>query len=394
MPLAAGAQERRLLCPGMDNPSPVDALRQHAHAAARRPTGPRPAASADRRCTLRVARRGVARHARVLCRARRDHAPADRGTRLRRGRHRRRLARHVPAQSFRARRRRRSCGGRSPHRLPALSHLDVAQHRHGGVHRLAARVQPAAQRGSARRHLRARPVQPAHVDDGGDGLPGAHRPSRCRTGALALCVLRPFRRRHAALQPAGRTRRDGLVPAAGVGDAGRHAAPHREALARSVRRGGGVRCLAERAPGQQRRGLLPLHRVPQRRVVVEPARPPHGRDAGRARTPHRPRRPSTQDRGVGAQLAPGRRARHRDGPAARRAQPRPAGAPAPWRALRAGGLHHARRPRDGRQRLGRATRTQGPGAGTRRQLRAACCMPPACRSSCCRCATLPPCNRC
>ena len=378
----------------MDNPSPVDALRRHAHPLQGGARDHDPLLRLIGDCTLRVARRGIARHARVLRRARRDHAPADRGARLRRCGDRRRLARHVPAQSFRARRRRRSRGGRCAHRLSALSHLDVAQHRHGGVHRLAARVQPAAQRGSARRHLRARSVQPAHVDGGGDGLPGAHRPGRCRTCARALCLLRPLRRRHPALQPAGRTRRDGVVPAAGVGDAGGHAAPHREAHARSVRRGGGVRCLAERAPGQQRRGLLPLHRVPQRRVVVEPARPPHGRDAGRDRTPHRPRRPPAQDRGVGAQLAPGRRARHRDGPTARRAQPRPAGAPAPWRSVRAGGLHHARRPRDGRQRLGRAARTQGRGAGTRRQLRAAaaCHRPAEVHAADARRG--PPCNRC
>ena len=43
---------------------------------------------------------------------------------------------------------------------------------------------------------------------------------------------------------------------------------------------------AERAAGQERRGVLP-HDVPRPRLVVEPARPPHGRDARRARRPPR-----------------------------------------------------------------------------------------------------------
>ena len=73
-----------------------------------------------------------------------------------------------------------------------------------------------------------------------------------------------------------------------------------------------------------RRAILPRHLLWRRRVV-EPARRAYVRDA---RAPARPSRAGRQGRRVGAQL-PYRQCRvHRDGPGARRAQYRPAGAPA------------------------------------------------------------------
>ena len=74
-----------------------------AHPIAGRSRRLRRAARAGRRRPLRPARRGVARHARVLPRARRDHEAADRGEGLRRGRRRGRLARRLPRQPLRPR---------------------------------------------------------------------------------------------------------------------------------------------------------------------------------------------------------------------------------------------------------------------------------------------------
>ncbi len=66
------------------------------------------------------------------------------------------------------------------------------------------------------------------------------------------------------------------------------------------------------AAGQGRRAILP-HDVPGRSVLVEPARPAHGRDArGTGRLPG-PERRRHQGCGVGAQLPPGRRACYPDG---------------------------------------------------------------------------------
>jgi len=60
--------------------------------------------------------------------------------------------------------------------------------------------------------------------------------------------------------------------------------------------------------GEERRGVLPDD-VPRERRVLEPARPAHGRDHRAAAAPPRSRRRTQQARGLGAQLAPRRRAR-------------------------------------------------------------------------------------
>ena len=58
----------------------------------------------------------------------------------------------------------------------------------------------------------------------------------------------------------------------------------------------------------QRGALLPDD-VPRAARILEPARPPHGRDARRAARPPRPARAGRQGRRLGAQLPPRRRAR-------------------------------------------------------------------------------------
>ena len=86
-------------------------------------------------------------------------------------------------------------------------------------------------------------------------------------------------------------------------------------------------------------------------VVVESARPPHGRDAGGAARASRATARARQDRRVGAQLAPGRCAG--DGyESARRAQRRSAGARALQPRRRADRLHHLSRHGHGRLRVG------------------------------------------
>src|SRR5205085_79699 len=136
------------------------------------------------------------------------------------------------------------------------------------------------------------------------------------------------------------------------------------------RRGGGrgVRCRAERPGGEERRGLLPDD-VPRRRLVLEPARSPHGhdvRDTGPAPDP--PHGPPGEGGRVGPQLPPRRRASDRDG-RARRAE-RGAARPIQLRPRRAAGrLHDAPRHRDGRLGLGRAGRAQERASGAAGQLR-------------------------
>ena len=116
---------------------------------------------------LRAARRGVARHARVLPRARRDHEAADRGARLRTrspsrrtGPTRYRVNRYVrgAGDDADARARRSAASGASRHWM--WRNGDVAR-----LRRLAARLQRrAAGRARGGRLLRPRPVQPAQLD--------------------------------------------------------------------------------------------------------------------------------------------------------------------------------------------------------------------------------------
>jgi len=93
------------------------------------------------------------------------------------------------------------------------------------------------------------------------------------------------------------------------------------------------------------------------RVLVEPARHPHGRDARGARSLLRVARPTAEDRRVGAQLASWRCARDRDG-ASRRDQRGAARARAVCQCIRVGWLHDVCRNRHGGDRLGRASRAQ------------------------------------
>ena len=155
----------------------------------------RRAAGADRRRAHRAARRGQPRHARVLPRARPDHQPADRRARLHRGGGRGRLARCLPRQPLRPRRRRgpRRRGG--PARLsrasrPGCGATPTCSTSSAGC----APTTSAAAHGRARRLLRPRPLQPRRLDGSGDRLPRRGRP-RGRRGARARAryeCLHPF----------------------------------------------------------------------------------------------------------------------------------------------------------------------------------------------------------
>ena len=119
-----------------------------------------------------------------------DHAAADRRDGLHRGRRRGRLARRLPRQPVRARRRattRRRAGARAD--FQPLPRVDVAQRRRARVRRRGcARTTTRVAPGATGRLLRARPLQPARVDRGGRRLPRARRPRR---GASARASATP-----------------------------------------------------------------------------------------------------------------------------------------------------------------------------------------------------------
>ena len=109
----------------------------------RRRIGLRPALRSDRQGRLRAAGRGVARHARVLPGARADHPAADRGTGL--------CAVAVEADWPTPTASTATCAARATTSMPrrrwrvsALPDLDVAQHGHGRVRRVAAGLQRLA----------------------------------------------------------------------------------------------------------------------------------------------------------------------------------------------------------------------------------------------------------
>ena len=136
-----------------------------------------------RRRAARPARRGVARHERVLPDARAHHARAHCPSRLPVRGGGGRLARRFPDRRLRAR-------GRSTlearlHALRALPDVDVAQRGGARLRRLAPRVQrgPSPAQGGL---PRARSLQPLHVDRGGPRVPRRGRPRRCEGRAPPL----------------------------------------------------------------------------------------------------------------------------------------------------------------------------------------------------------------
>ena len=165
--------------------------------------------------------------------------------------------------------------------------------------------------------LRARPVQPARVDRGG------------RVGIWTRSIRRPRGRRarvtrcfdHFGEDPrrtATRRLRDRRV-VRGRGRRPAHRAAQRgRRVPRRERRSGAIDMLlrrAERAAGAERRESITA-RCSAAGSSLEPARPAHGRNARCARGASGPDGGPSEDRGLGAQLAPRRRARDRDGRAA------------------------------------------------------------------------------
>ena len=270
-----------------------------------------------RRPPRRAARRGEPRHLGVLSRARRDHPPADRAARLqhRRGRGglaRRRARSTATCATCQRRRRRRAA-------VPALPDLDVAQHR---------RRRPSSngcadttQSGAAERRAGFYGLDIynlcgsiAAVLDYLDKVdPEAAQVARERYGCLTPWQNEPATYGRAVLTDGYRQCEAAVVAQLRelLGKRLDYAAEDGESF---------LDAGAERAAGRRGRALLP-HHVLRRRRELEPARPPHVRDA---RAPAGRARAGGQGRGVGAQLAHRRRALHRDGPRARRAQHRPA----------------------------------------------------------------------
>jgi hypothetical protein len=177
---------------------------------------------------LRAARRGVARHARVLPRARRDHEAAHRGEGLHGRRGRGRLARRLPRQPLRARRvgttdaRAKRSAASSASRTWMWRNTDVLEF----VEWLRAH-NDALPPGARRSASTARPLQP---------LPRSRPCSatstrltrRPRAAPAALLVLRALRRGHAGLRLRGRLRPAESCERGGR-TAGRAAPPRRRA---------------------------------------------------------------------------------------------------------------------------------------------------------------------
>ena len=265
------------------------------------------------------------------------------------GRGRGRLARRLPGQPLRARRSAATPTPRGAARVPPLSARGCGATPTCSISSAGCAShndELAAERAEGR-VLRARPLQPARLDGGRAGLPRRGRSRGRAPGARALRLLRALRRGPAGL----RLRREPAVWHRSCERRGRRAA--RRAAAP---RGRATRAATAAWPRtsssspsrtrdvvEERRAVLP-RRCSAADLVVEPARPAHGRDARRARrstsSGNGERR---KGRRVGAQLAPRRRARDRDG-RARRAERRPAvSRAAHGRDSSPGRLHHLRR---------------------------------------------------
>ena len=211
------------------------------------------------------------------------HPPPDREQRLRRGRGRGRLARRLPRQPLRARRGRRRHGDRGARRLQALPGLDVAQHRRrsssstgcattttgapGRAQALAStaststacsrrsrRCSPTSTRSTRRRRSARATATPASTTS-----PRTARPTATRRASSSTRAMRAGGRRRSCAS-CSRARRRCL---ARRGDGDEDAYFYAEQNARLVKN-------AEEYYRTMFSGA---------RVVVEPARPPHGRDA-------------------------------------------------------------------------------------------------------------------
>ena len=233
-----------------------------------------PAFGAFDRCARRVvlSGRGEPRHLGVLPGPRRDHPAPDRAPRL-----------HVVAVEADwpdaavvdayVRHRPRRDGGRDA--LPALSDLDVAQHRGGGVPRLDAAPTTPALAERSRRASTGSTSTTWRLDRGGAVLPRRDRPGGGLGGARAIRLPHPWQGEPAEYGRAvltegyggarGRSCSNGGTcwRAAGLCGRGQRGLPRRR---------------AERPPGGVGRALLPDH-VLRRRRELEPARQPHVRDA-------------------------------------------------------------------------------------------------------------------
>ena len=201
---AAASRSRtgRHRCAGVDDARHVGTdlagmVRERAHPLRGTPGDHDPLLDMIGDARVRAARRGVARHARVLPRARAQITKrliAEKGF----------IAVAVEADwpdAYRVNRFVRGAGDdadahRRARRLPPLPAVDVAQRRRARLRRLAARAQRrAAGRARHGRLLRARSLQPARVDGGGArAISTASIPTAARARAGTLCLLRPLRR--------------------------------------------------------------------------------------------------------------------------------------------------------------------------------------------------------
>ncbi len=203
---------------------------------------------------LRVHRRGLPRHPRVLRLAGAAQPSADRGAGLHLDRRRRRLARLLADQPMgpgpRRPRARRPLAARP---VRALADVDVGQHRRRRVPRLAARPERRPTGRGAGRVLRAGRVLAVGFAPRDHGVAGRPRTRRRPRSAEGLAVLRALRRGppRVRVEHAPRTRdvRGGRGRVARRG-AGADPRPGR-------RRRGRVRRRAERRGGGRGRALLP-----------------------------------------------------------------------------------------------------------------------------------------
>ena len=165
---------------------------------------------------LRAARGGEPRHARVLPRARRDHEAADRGGGLHRRRGRGRLARRVPRQPLRARR--RATTGAPIRRCPTSGASRCgcgATPRSPSSSTLLREWNDALPRGRAAVGSTGWTCTAFTLDGGGGRVPRRDRPRGRAARPRALRLLRPVRARPAGVRVRGRDRRGRAVRAAG-----------------------------------------------------------------------------------------------------------------------------------------------------------------------------------
>ena len=243
-----------------------------------------------------------------------------------RGRRRGRLARRLPRQPLRARRGRRP--RRRARRSRGFQRFPPWMWRNADVLDFVGWLRDAQRRARAERSARSastvststactRRSRPSLALPRRASIPT--RPRRARARYALLRPLRRGRRRPTATRPrsASRSRceRGVVAPAASSCSASAPATTLRARRPASPRTSSSSpsRTRASSQNAEEYYRTMFRGRV----VVLEPARPPHGRHARRARsrTSTARRRPA-EGRRLGAQLAPRRRARDRDGPSA------------------------------------------------------------------------------